>query len=777
MEDGIARFHASVQSSGPINDLTIDPITFAWADMVQSLYEYKFSLACAVSKRGVKASWWPVVRRVPSEQLALITLTTAFDSIGSATSNNTPAGSVTQAQLANKIADGVEHHMMHDALVKANQEKYGASMDVSDFSPRRLRMTLAKAGKVSGFNLDRRGRTALGALLIDRLVSGTGLFELSAGPRTKGHRSVIIVRPHEKLIEWLDGRSEHLQLLRPLATPMIAPPLPWEGNDDGGYYTLRQPLVKTPRVAGAALPDPVIKEAVNYMQDVPYRIDNVAATTANALWASGRGGGGLPKSAPEPLPELVDEFTSEEHKQEVLHTRRLIHEANARSVGKRVAAHQSVRQAMRLRKEPALWYPWNCDFRSRIYSAPCSVNPQGADYQKSMLQFADGYEIGDRGLHWLKVHLANCFGIDKVSFDDRVSWADDLMEDLSQRDFDPLDWQEWEDADKPFDALTTAAELHAALRLDNPSRWISRKPIGQDGSCNGLQHLLAMGRDEVAGAEVNLVDGPKPGDVYSLVLDKVVHSIQSDIMAGNPHAAAWLKVVSRKTVKRGVMTTPYGVTFRGIRDQLISDRFTKGLEGKEYRNADYLARMIQMGIGDTITTGTSIMEWLKEAARIICRESNAPVRWTTPLGFNVVQYYVKPRSVQVDVVTPNGRQRIRLRHYDKDQPLDVRRAANGIVPNFVHALDACHLMAVALRLKDLGILHFLPVHDSFAVHPHNVDTMREVITDEFANLHQHNPLVQFKDSTEYTLGVSLPDLPTVGNLDIGDVRNSTYLFN
>ena len=68
------------------------------------------------------------------------------------------------------------------------------------------------------------------------------------------------------------------------------------------------------------------------------------------------------------------------------------------------------------------------------------------------------------------------------------------------------------------------------------------------------------------------------------------------------------------------------------------------------------------------------------------------------------------------------------------------------------------------------------MHDSFAVHPHNVDIMRAVITDEFANLHQHNPLVQFKDSTEYTLGVSLPDLPTVGNLDIGDVRKSTYLF-
>ena len=37
----------------------------------------------------------------------------------------------------------------------------------------------------------------------------------------------------------------------------------------------------------------------------------------------------------------------------------------------------------------------------------------------------------------------------------------------------------------------------------------------QDGSCNGLQHYAALGRDEKGGQAVNLMPGPKPADVYT----------------------------------------------------------------------------------------------------------------------------------------------------------------------------------------------------------------------------------------------------------------------
>lgn len=37
-----------------------------------------------------------------------------------------------------------------------------------------------------------------------------------------------------------------------------------------------------------------------------------------------------------------------------------------------------------------------------------------------------------------------------------------------------------------------------------------------DGSCNGLQHYAALGRDEAGGAAVNLLPSDAPQDVYKV---------------------------------------------------------------------------------------------------------------------------------------------------------------------------------------------------------------------------------------------------------------------
>ena len=37
----------------------------------------------------------------------------------------------------------------------------------------------------------------------------------------------------------------------------------------------------------------------------------------------------------------------------------------------------------------------------------------------------------------------------------------------------------------------------------------------KDGSCNGLQHYAALGRDTLGGRAVNVLPSEKPQDVYS----------------------------------------------------------------------------------------------------------------------------------------------------------------------------------------------------------------------------------------------------------------------
>ena len=47
----------------------------------------------------------------------------------------------------------------------------------------------------------------------------------------------------------------------------------------------------------------------------------------------------------------------------------------------------------------------------------------------------------------------------------------------------------------PWQFLAACIEFANALRSGNPEDYVSHLPIHQDGTCNGLQHYSALGRD------------------------------------------------------------------------------------------------------------------------------------------------------------------------------------------------------------------------------------------------------------------------------------------
>jgi DNA-directed RNA polymerase, mitochondrial len=118
--------------------------------------------------------------------------------------------------------------------------------------------------------------------------------------------------------------------------------------------------------------------------------------------------------------------------------------------------------------------------------------------------------------------------------------------------------------------------------------------VHQDGSCNGLQHYAALGRDLSGGSAVNLTPEDRPQDVYTEVLKRVLIRIDEDasyeseeqetsVAAGDlSESKALLKEknkrfaqlvqgkVDRKVIKQTVMTSVYGVTPIGARDQIHS---------------------------------------------------------------------------------------------------------------------------------------------------------------------------------------------------------------
>jgi DNA-directed RNA polymerase len=164
---------------------------------------------------------------------------------------------------------------------------------------------------------------------------------------------------------------------------------------------------------------------------------------------------------------------------------------------------------------------------------------------------------------------------------------------------------------------------------------MSRVHVHVDGSCNGLQHYSALGRDYKGGYEVNLIDRDRPGDVYTKVLDIVLEKIknESDPMK-KTYADIFLETncVNRKTIKQTVMTSVYGVTLLGARDQIAKQLIDTKIEREDISKASmYLAQITIESIGDLFKEANQIKSWLSRCAMIISNSGNM-VKWITPLG-------------------------------------------------------------------------------------------------------------------------------------------------
>jgi DNA-directed RNA polymerase len=94
------------------------------------------------------------------------------------------------------------------------------------------------------------------------------------------------------------------------------------------------------------------------------------------------------------------------------------------------------------------------------------------------------------------------------------------------------------------------SELSEALKSKNPEEFLSNAHIHVDGSCNGMQHYAALGRDDRGARQVNLADSDKPGDVYTAILRLVIDQIENEKDQQFIEVAEGLKGnVTRKVIK------------------------------------------------------------------------------------------------------------------------------------------------------------------------------------------------------------------------------------
>ena len=627
-------------------------------------------------------------------------------------------------------------------------------------------------------------KVRLGQLLVELVCDATGIFEIIK--RTGQHqtrKTVFWLEATEASLKWIDGKNSVCELLSPVKLPCIISPRKWTSVYTGGYYQYtNMNLVKSnDDTYMQQLDSSNLKEvfhAVNTVQETGWRVSPKVFEVMDRLFDSQASCGVIPEFGER---HMERPYPKHGTKEEIIEWKReatLMYSDNQRRKTKRIQFSQLMWMARKFKDEKAIYFPHTLDFRGRLYANTAFLNPQGEDSARGLLEFSRGKPLGASGYAWLKVHIANCFGEDKISLEERVEWTDEHSDDIMLCGIDPLTSRMWMDADKPWQFLRACMEFTCC---NGNVDYISHLPITVDGSCNGLQHFSAMLKDEVGGCATNLIPYDQPQDIYEIVREHTVTRISRDT---DSEFLFWHKVLNRGLVKRPVMTTPYGATLYGMREQIHQELKKQLDKGVQFQGIDatsdlwphckYLASHIYEAIGEVVISSRVGMKWLQDVSRAMSK-ADRPIYWTLPTGFIVKQKYIKSVVKEIKTVINGRMASLYAGVLHDDQRMDKSRQVNGIAPNFVHSLDACHLMMTIVKAKDTyGIEDFSVVHDSFGTHACDIEQLGLVLRETFCELYTGDILLNFKKEQR---DIKLPELPQFGELDIKEVLDSEFFFS
>ena len=757
----------------------------------------------------------PFLQFLPAEKLSAITILHAMTQISAVGGSETGAPlsfmveSTGNAIHSEVIAESIKNKSKQgvwEGLSTTNQQQRLGNLIKTKTTNSYRNSLLSKSIRqsASSFSQEHKDwsisvRMKIGAVLISNLIDVAEMEVVRRNPESgeilrepqpvfshahryhEGKRRGVI-RLNPAMIEMLSVEPVSSTLSKHL--PMVVEPVPWTDLRKGGF--LQSPvnairiragetqLKRYARTAAANGDMDQVFAGLDVLGKTPWKINRAVFQVMLEVWNTGEAIAKIPPQdprveyPPEP-PSSADASLRQRWAREM------------KSLESERAALHSQRCFLNFQLEVAraylnetFYFPHNVDFRGRAYPIPPFLNHMGADNCRGLLVFGKGKELGSVGLTWLKVHLANVYGFDKASFEERSQYSMDHLEDIYDSANNPLKGKRWWlTAEDPWQTLAACVELRNALDSPDPLKFVSSLAIHQDGTCNGLQHYAALGGDVAGAKQVNLEPGDRPSDIYSGVANMVKAEIADDAAQGIKLGRLLDGKVTRKVVKATVMTNVYGVTFRGatmqVRKQLeeiMPNEFEDSTTASVYvvkkifkslstmfngaHDIQYWLAACAARISEAITPEQ--MDWIEKDEAGIDRPTSFQARplgskkhkdeqkafkstviWTSPLKMPIVQPY---RKSGLHAVTTNL-QKISISRSSPADPVHKRKQLQAFPPNFIHSLDATHMILTALQCNEVG-LSFAAVHDSFWTHATDVDTMNKVIRESFVRLHSED---------------------------------------
>jgi DNA-directed RNA polymerase len=657
---------------------------------------------------------------------------------------------------------------------------------------------LAESGKA--LDWDGADRALISARLIDLAVKHAGLF--TAGVRFLGKTRRNVVTLHPQVMAWILSGEETLGLL-PRYMPITSKPLDWGPGEQGGFDPTRVPPL--PFMSGRsgvqreALEESdcdAVYAAVNTLQGTKWRVNAHTADLMRHAVDNGWSDCGIPADPGDPPKPPTTEYAKDAPEWvEYLRRKR----AWGVLYGDFRTAAGNVGRALSMVHDfgplPHFHMVHTVDFRGRCYPVGGSLGYQGADFQRSLTEFAEGRPVGE-GLDWFLITGANLFGEDKCTFEERKAWVQSNSEELIAAGQDPTRSRIWLEADKPFQFAAWTAE-YAKMQHEG-DKFLSRLPIGMDGSNNGLQVYSLLLRDEVGGRATNCTPGEEPADIYQVVADRATEIIREEFRhSHDARHRRWCKQIldfcqkqgleglPRAAAKRPTMVLPYGGTMYStqgylvewyhdyVRGRNIPDSEHPFPQRDAFQALSYLGTLLWRALGDVVVKAREAMDWLHQVSNIVS-SLDKHVQWTTPLGLRCSQSYLKGKTRKINFHSGG---RVTLDVWEATNKVDSRKSRNGLAPNYIHSLDAAAMMHTTNLMHTQGVTDLRMIHDDYAAHAEHAVTLFKTLRYAFVDIFRHDLLKTLhKELKSQFPETEIPSPPTEGNLELDKLLNSRYFF-
>nr|QWO71453.1 RNA polymerase [Calocybe gambosa] len=701
---------------------------------------------------------------------------------------------ITQTQLIGQLAD----EML--ILFKYNSGK------IKDLEPEKLLIVTEVKAEIDKIPVE------------VKMQFGKYLFDILTEEFSYIFNKNLIYENNESHI-YINISKEYLSILssvmfNPINIPMISKPKLWSQQEIGGYLlsefnelNKNNDIIRNnPNMRDNSLVSDKQIDTVNYLNSIPFEINKTMLNYLLQEWK--KDNSIIFKNYNKLINTETDNNNLDSTQKKEIFQHNSIH-----------WNYSNILNIALLLKNNTLYLPTFLDFRGRVYPTPVYLSYQGSDLARSLLLFKDvnnkiefedkvsnilNKDITDRlkrlnlnDIDYVKLYLANVFGLNKLSRKNRIKWFDQNIDEILNLLYNDI---ELFNINYLIKAKEPAQFISCLMEYNN---FIKRKikdiktPILFDATCSGVQHLSALTTDIEIAKLVNIIESNKdePSDFYSFCVQNIITNIENLPNNDEHFKSKLLKLnLNRTILKHSIMTVPYNVTSIGIADKLSEHFSKKFIELEEvkilisknlieskydlienrgvntkfkgmyiYRPLNSILKINKSEEEDIIFTQSELNKFgniVKQTVLSIIPPFNnlrkyfdniieilnildLPIYWITPSGMSIslssmkmIQKKIKSNKLKlakpITILIPTD-------------TLDYTSIKTGLMPNFIHSLDASNIHMLIKLILELNIknINLYTIHDCFATDYKNIALLEVLIKKSFADLYFNQNYLNF----------------------------------